>query len=244
MHVIFNADDFGLSPGVNQGIIDACNHGVVHSATVMIGMTAVEQGIQLLPKAPNLALGVHLRLTAGKPLTCAPSLTDSNGQFIVKEQFWQQAKFDDTELFNEMCCQVEQFIATGVALSHLDSHHHVHMHPYVQPIIVEVAKRYGVPLRGGATLGANPIPYSYHFSDVFYDKNIHVNNIMDVIKQHKKQTDVIEFMCHPAYVDATLKQASSYTQQREMELATLCSQQLKEQLADENVTVSNYSIFY
>ncbi|WP_029809312.1 ChbG/HpnK family deacetylase, partial [Vibrio parahaemolyticus] len=72
MKVIFNADDFGLTQGVNTGIVKSHQDGVVKSTTMMVGMDAEQHAIELANQNPDLKIGVHLRFTAGAPLTEHP----------------------------------------------------------------------------------------------------------------------------------------------------------------------------
>lgn len=80
---IINADDFGYSKGVNYGIIEAHQQGIVTSATLMANMPGATHAAALAKDKPNLGVGVHLVLTIGKPLTeDVPSLIDKNGHFL------------------------------------------------------------------------------------------------------------------------------------------------------------------
>lgn len=264
MYVIFNADDYGLSQGVNTGIIDSSNQGVVRSTTLMVGMEAEQHGIDLLTTAPSLKLGLHFRLTAGAALLSSSSLTDNYGQFLTQDRFWPRTQFNENELFDELSLQVEQFKKTGATLSHIDSHHHVHTHPQVLPVVLEVAKLHRVPVRGQGTgyqgnrsqgtrnkgkesrdqrkIAGGASLKRYCFSDVFYGDSVDVSTIVKEIKRLQAHTDVLEFMCHPAHLDESLKAQSSYYHQRATELNTLTSEQLKEALHEAQVTVTDYSI--
>lgn len=244
MHVIFNADDFGLSRGVNTGIIESSNNGVVRSTTLMVGMEAQTHGLSLLADAPNLKIGLHIRLTAGQAFSKKGTLTDGAGHFLSQDNFWPRTYFNESELYEELSLQVAAFKKLGVPLSHIDSHHHVHTHPKVFPIVLELAKKHNVPLRGGETLGANPRVLRYQFSDAFYGNSIDVATIVNEIKRFRLHTDVVELMCHPAHIDHSLKAQSSYHQQRAIELKTLVSEELETALRKERVSVTDYSIFY
>lgn len=147
MKVIFNADDFGLTQGVNQGIVKAHLDGVVKSTTLMVGMPAEQHAVQLAKQLPELKIGLHLRFTAGRPLTGERNLTDEHGVFTAYRDFWQRRDYQPEVIYHEAIAQVEHFLKLGLTLSHLDSHHHAHTHPQLAPIIYEVAKKYHVPLR-------------------------------------------------------------------------------------------------
>src|SRR5438552_10820876 len=84
--LLVNADDFGLSPGVNRGILEAHHAGLVTSTSIMANLPAADDGAALVGTAPRLEVGVHLNLTAGAPLSPAveiPSLVRENGSFCI-----------------------------------------------------------------------------------------------------------------------------------------------------------------
>lgn len=242
MHVIFNADDFGLTPGVNLGIVAASQSGVVRSTTLMVGMAADKHAIDLASSATSLKLGLHLRFTAGAPLTAAHSLTCDSGQFFVRENFWQRKDFSEQQIADEATAQVEHFLASGLSLSHIDSHHHAHTHPQILPVIQELAHFYKVPLRECGGYGATSSNCRYIFSNEFYGDDISVDKLLGIIKKHKNRCDVLEVMCHPAFIDQPLLDASTYNVIRAKELAVLTDENLQEALGRQGVEVCDFSI--
>jgi hopanoid biosynthesis associated protein HpnK len=148
--LVVNADDFGISRGVNRGIIEAHRDGLVTSASLMPNLPAAEDALTRATICPDLGLGLHLTLTAGHPLTPPdqiPTLVDSDGQFFVLGTLLArlslgQVRADD--LSRELTAQVEWALRRGVRPSHLDSHHHAHTHPRVAPIVVALAREYQI----------------------------------------------------------------------------------------------------
>lgn len=235
MHVIFNADDFGLTRGVNLGIGQACQHGVVRSTTMMVGMAAEQHALQVAAAQPSLAIGLHLRFTAGMPVTAAASLVGNDGHFLAKGLFWQKPAFKEREIADEVIAQIEHFLATGLTLSHVDSHHHAHMHPKLLPVIEEIVAGYQVPLRGSVKQGKD-----YVFSQSFYGDSLSLDKLLAIIGQYRGQCDVLEIMCHPAYIDQPLLESSGYAIPRAMELDILTDVRLKEALDLWGVTVGSF----
>ena len=133
-------------------------------------------------------------------------------------------------------------MALGLPLSHIDGHHHAHMHSQIAPIVYEVAQKYQVPLRGVGLVGQEGVGCRYHFTDQFYDKNISVESAKQLMLSHENRCDVLEVMCHPAVVDAQLRSMSSYLDQREQELATLSSPELIAFLRERDIQVTDYSV--
>ncbi|MDW1577741.1 chitin disaccharide deacetylase [Vibrio sp. Vb2880] len=240
MKVIFNADDFGLTRGVNSGIVKAHQQGVVRSTTMMVGMDAEQHALELARHNPDLKIGVHLRFTAGVPITKHPNLTNGRSYFINYDELWSKQDFETQVVYDETKAQVEHFLSLGLELSHLDSHHHAHTHPQILPVIKEVANEYRVPLRGTG-LCQESMTIRYIFTDEFYDQKVSLDGLMAHLLSLKADYDLVEVMCHPAEADQALILKSGYALQRELELQVLTSPILKEQLAQHGITVTDYS---
>ncbi|EGQ7844578.1 chitin disaccharide deacetylase [Vibrio alginolyticus] len=240
MKVIFNADDFGLTRGVNSGIVKAHQQGVVHSTTMMVSMDAEQHALELARHNPDLKIGVHLRFTAGVPITKHPNLTNGRAHFINYDELWSKQDFETQVVYDEAKAQVEHFLSLGLELSHLDSHHHAHTHPQILPVIKEVANEYRVPLRGTG-LCQESMTIRYIFTDEFYDQKVSLDGLMAHLLSLKADYDLVEVMCHPAEADQALILKSGYALQRELELQVLTSPILKEQLAHHGITVTDYS---
>lgn len=151
--VINNADDFGYSNGINYGIIDSYQQGVLTSTTLMAGMPGFDHAVVLAKENPGLAIGVHLTLTCGKPiLKTHKTIVDEKGYF-KKRDFYLQADttIDEQEVYQEWKAQIEKVLASGITPSHLDSHHHSHTFKNNQEIVMQLAKEYQLPVRNSFT---------------------------------------------------------------------------------------------
>jgi hopanoid biosynthesis associated protein HpnK len=150
IRIIFNADDFGRSAAINEAIKRAYEKGVLTSASLMVSGKAVEEAVELARQMPDLAVGLHIVLVDGPAVLSAreiPHLVDDNGSFPsdivrmgVRYGFSRAAQ---EEMARELEAQFERFVATGLPLSHVDGHHHLHMHPTVFARLVPLAERYG-----------------------------------------------------------------------------------------------------
>jgi predicted glycoside hydrolase/deacetylase ChbG (UPF0249 family) len=125
---------------------------------------------------------------------------------------------------------------SGLRLSHLDSHHHVHTHPSFLSVVTEVAAKYQVPLRGQTQQGLR-----YKFSEEFYDQGVKLDTLITHLTELKSNYDVVEIMCHPAIVDQALVKGSGYTRQREEELSILTDDKLAVMLSRHSIEVTDYS---
>lgn len=153
-YLIVNADDLGLSPGVNRGIVEAHRKGIVTSTTAMVNQPDIEHGIRLVKAhAPTLGLGLHITLTSGQSITPPadiPSLVRSDGRFYGPSQFSRVSTlFRAQHLRAEIMAQFERFIQlTGHLPDHLDSHHYAaYLHPVAYEIILDLVAEHRLPLR-------------------------------------------------------------------------------------------------
>lgn len=150
--LIVNADDYGRSPGVSQGILQAHRDGIVTSTTVMINQPGVEGQLHEALACSNLGIGLHLVFTAGQPLlppTDIPSLVDDNGIFLDQHTLWARAEsVSSAHLRSELTAQVKRFAAlAGQLPDHLDCHHFAHLYPPFFQVYAELAAQLRRPLR-------------------------------------------------------------------------------------------------
>lgn len=239
--IIFNADDFGLTHGVNTGIIEAYNNGVVRSTTLMVTMPYAEEAVKLAARCKGLGVGVHLTGTIGKPLMDnMTSLIDSEGYFHkVNKVFRGEVSYNLDELYTEWKAQIEKFISlVGRKPTHIDSHHHVHLHPNHVKVALRLADEYKVPMRGKGIKDKSV--KTVNLVENFYETNVTYEFFNEDIKS-KVQSEVADVMCHPAIADEELKKVSSYSINREEELRILTSEKLKSWLKENNIEVINYN---
>jgi len=148
--VIFNADDFGRSPAINAAILRAHREGVLTSASLMVTGDACAEAASLARATPTLAVGLHLVVSGGRAALSPqqiPHLVDAGGRFPddplragVRYAFLRAAR---QELAREIAAQFERFAETGLPLSHVDGHHHLHVHPVIFNLLLPLAQRYG-----------------------------------------------------------------------------------------------------
>ncbi|SFB27100.1 hypothetical protein SAMN04488072_11288 [Lentibacillus halodurans] len=220
MKVLFNADDFGLTKGVTDGIIEVHRNGVVGAATMIMNGHAVNYAVNQALKNPPLRLGVHLVLTSGRPICShVPGLVDQDGYFRYKNTFREMEPPHVEEVEKEWRAQIEAFLETGLTLHHLDSHHHIHGWEPLKEIVVKLARDYNVPVRYMESLKEFPdILLTESLWSGFYGKGVNAN-IFDKLKGLNAAS--VEVMTHPAYID-DLQSMSSYLDKREEERKILC----------------------
>lgn len=156
--LIVNADDFGLDPLVNEGIMRAWRNGFVTSTSVITCAPAFDDAVERLQKMPltgnnGLGTGIHLTLVGGlKPVLPAeeiPTLLTNEGVFPKDyKEFAKMFYFGGmkiTEIQAELEAQIDKGIASGLKFTHLDSHQHVHVLPGVQDIAIKLCRTYSIP---------------------------------------------------------------------------------------------------
>jgi hopanoid biosynthesis associated protein HpnK len=148
---IINGDDFGFSEGVNQAIIKAHEQGVLTSTSLMVSADAAKEAVNLASVHPNLAVGLHLVLVCGRsvlPPEQIPHLVDREGNFsnspLIAGLRYQFVRETRKELRQEIRAQLEKYRSTGLPLSHVDGHLHLHMHPVVLRILVDLAPEFAI----------------------------------------------------------------------------------------------------
>jgi predicted glycoside hydrolase/deacetylase ChbG (UPF0249 family) len=232
LRLIINSDDYGLTPEVSRGIRDAHRHGIVTSTTCMLNLPSAAADIAIaLRETPRLGLGVHLVLTAGRPLSApegVPSLCAEDGRFwklpVLQNRI---ALIDPSDAEREWRAQIAAFVAAaGRAPTHLDSHHHSsYFSPALFKVMLELARELGCAIRlpGDShldperrdLLAAYAPPCPDTFSTAFYGDGVSTDRLIRLLTALPDGTH--ELMTHPGYCDAQLESISSYAQHRERE---------------------------
>jgi len=151
--LIVNADDFGRTRGVSDGILRAYKEGIVTSTTAMMNMPGVAHDLQRAKaEAPDLGIGVHLNFTAGRPLLpieWVGSLVNEQGHLLSQEMIQANpTRLDPDELKSELKSQISTFNnVMGRAPDHLDVHHFVHIHPHLFAVYLDLAMEFNLPVR-------------------------------------------------------------------------------------------------
>jgi chitin disaccharide deacetylase len=242
MKLIVNADDFGYSTAINEGIIESHLNGIVTSATAMANMPGIEQATTLSKKHPSLGVGIHLVLTCGSPLhPHVPSLVDNEGSFQSLKNFNDNFHLD--EIYEEWKLQIDRMISLGIHPTHLDSHHHVHAHEGILPVSLQLAKEYGLPLRRCSKDDSDLLKdhqTTDRFIHGFYGEEVSKDQILSLIEPFATTNQTVEIMCHPGYIDAEVFHGSSYHYQRVKELEILTDRTLREELTSLSVELVHY----
>ena len=144
--LIVNADDLGLTPAVNRGVVRAFQSGIVTSTSLLVTGSAFEDAVALARQNPELDVGLHLALVEERAVLgpdVLPTLVDETGRLPrTSAEFIRRAILGGInwlEVEREIAAQIALFQETGLRLSHLDSHQHLHMFPPVFQIVRRLA---------------------------------------------------------------------------------------------------------
>jgi len=221
MKLIVNGDDFGFSKEVNKDIIKCHTDGILTSATIIAYGDAFDDAIDMAKKYPKLGIGVHLVIDGDFDIPKRKSsLIDvSRGTFYGVDEALKKIKngsFKYQDLVEEYSCQIEKVLRSGVEITHLDHHHHLHLYFPVLNAVIEVAKRYNIPyIRPQKIVSSYDVSLSkkvYREFHHFYLKNryktidgyLGLLSFDQEVMRERLQTvlrsdrEVVELMVHPS----------------------------------------------
>lgn len=150
-YLIVNADDFGLTPGVNRSVVELQQAGALTSATLMAAAEHFEPAANMASRYPRLAVGCHVVLVDGRPAltpaeipglaTAAGELRPSLGAFV---RDLMRGKIPESEIEGEATAQIRRLQSAGIHVTHIDTHKHTHMFVRVLRPLLRAAQACGV----------------------------------------------------------------------------------------------------
>ncbi len=262
--LIVNADDYGYTRGISLGIRQAHLNGIVTSTSAMMNSPTAAEAIRLAQsQCPNLGLGLHLTLTSGTPLLPAnevADLVDGEGQFHRSPAWLDESNPHHlAQVGREWHAQTAAFqAAAGGNPDHLDSHHHSsYFSAGLFALMLSLAEELDCAVRlpwgmadtifadqparsdGGCSQPASPQVF---FSN-FYDDGVSLAQLKEIIQRidADQAHSTFELMCHPAVVDDEVRHASSYNDQRSLELALLQNLEIKTLLQQHDIELIRFA---
>jgi chitin disaccharide deacetylase len=221
--LIVNADDFGLAPGVSAGILAAHRHGIVSSTTLLATVAIDAESVRALLDS-GLGVGLHVNLTLGRPLSGGRSLVDGDGRF-VRDARHAAARANAVDVEREVAAQIEKFESIAKRPpTHLDTHHHVGLLVPVTEVVIDAARRLGVPVRSqNSEARTRARSAGLRTPDHFFGESgpgAYWSLSRTLAHLRELPSGVSEFMTHPGWLDDTLSY-SRYGRQRETEMVGL-----------------------
>jgi chitin disaccharide deacetylase len=225
-YLIVNADDFGLSPGVNRGIIECAERGILTSASLMVRWPAAAEAATYAKQNRKISIGLHVDL----------------GEWVLRNGEWELlykvVDADDKQAVEaEITRQVAEFCRLiGRNPSHLDSHQHIHRNEPARSIMLNLAGELRIPLR--------ECDSRVRYCGDFYGQDADGNNLPGAITVanlkhilNSLREGLTEFGCHPGYDDGL---QTPYRAERAEEVRVLCDPAIRACLNDMQIVLRSY----
>lgn len=227
-YLIVNADDFGQSPGINEGVFESHEYGIVTSASLMVRWPDAAGAVAYAKQHPDLSLGIHLDF----------------GEWAYRNEAWVPVyevvpNSDTAAVAEEVYRQLESFRQlVGADPTHIDSHQHVHREEPIRSCLLDVARSLAAPVRDyssevqycgyfyGQTAEGSPLP-----------KFISVEGLLDILRE--LPPGITELGCHPGIVDALPD--TTYRSERSKEVKVLCDPQIRATIMDMGIELCSFS---
>lgn len=231
MKLIMNADDFGLTPKVNQAILQCIDHGIVKSTTLMVNQQGTEDAVALINSGQvNADVGLHVTFTSGAPILPAEQvadLVDKNGMFLSRQKLANKENISIKQAYNEMHAQYQFAMDAGINISHIDTHHFAATQASLQPAYMQFVRDIGLPCRRFIERDASfNVPMPDAFDLQFYDQGASMSKLQALLLAYQETlpNGTLELMCHPGLIgDSDLTPVSSYVTKRAEETSILTS---------------------
>lgn len=274
-YIIINADDFGRHAEINRAVEEGLVHGCLRSATVMPGGAAFAGAIDIARRHEELGLGVHFTLVDGHPILPPeelPSLVGAEGDFLPDHtallKRYLKGGINLEEVRRELAAQLQKVEATGISISHVDSHQHMHTLPGIIDIVLDLAARAGIravrtprtPLFAGAFGGLGQLVGRLglstlarlaackahrrglltpdNFAGIVAGEAVSEGELLHLIAHLPQGTT--EVMMHPGMKNDVLQEDSGWQHDFEAELAAILSPRVGEALRKAEVEPVNF----
>ena len=266
--LIINADDFGFTPGVTAGILEAHAAGSVTSTSMMVHCPGWMDAVRRARDYPTLGIGLHFNLLVGVPLTPATSLCRADGAFLSLGALTRRALAGTVRTHDvrvECEAQLDALADAGIRATHIDSHRHTHALPGVHAAVAGIAAARGLPLRrpieGWHPLRRRPagwmrdtvVAWSWRAASMDGHAARAADHFAGLSLQGRRQfgsglarlldalpPGTTELMVHPGRVDEALAAVDPYTWQREIERDVLTGPALSERLRRGDLVLTSF----
>jgi predicted glycoside hydrolase/deacetylase ChbG (UPF0249 family) len=255
--LVVNADDFGFTRDVNQGIIEAHRNGILTATTIMSNGAAFDDAVRLARENPALDIGVHLVLVGQPPYP------------MTVAQLTRAVMLRRIKIYEELSAQVQRVLDAGLKPSHLDTHRHTHLLPPVLNAVARISEEFKIPwvrrpfdfpleprgiswtkravsrafgaVRGRfeRVLASHGCRSTDHFAGFQITGKFDASDVATLIRSLPEGST--EFMCHPGICTAELRAASTRLKEsREAELRALTAPEVRDALRESGVELVTY----
>lgn len=261
--LVVNADDFGFTRDVNEGIVEAHRNGILTATTLMANGKEFDHAVQLAQANPRLDIGCHLVLAGGESVSAPGCALPSDVKALLRAMATRRIN-----VYEELRAQVRKIVATGLAVTHLDAHKHTHVLPQVLAAVARISEEFRIPwirrpfdmplgygspwktrLAGRAmrVLGRRFQPVlarhgcrsTDHFAGFAITGRISIVGLIHLLENLPEGST--ELMCHPGYCTGELRSAPTRLKEsRAAELAVLTSPEVRAAVTRNQLRLVNY----
>jgi predicted glycoside hydrolase/deacetylase ChbG (UPF0249 family) len=259
--LIVNADDFGFTHDVNEGIVEAHRNGILTATTLMANGAAFDHAVTLARGNPSLDVGCHLVLVQGRSVADPSRELPATMTDLVRALVQRRLP-----VYEELFAQVRKIVQAGIRPTHLDTHKHTHLLPPVLEAVARVAHEFRIPwvrrpfdfgIDRGARLTKSAIALGMrvtrpgfarvlgnlkttdHFAGFQITGMMKQANLIDILERLPE--GLTEFMCHPGKLGPELRAAATRLKEsREIELAALVSPEVRSVIERRGIELVNY----
>jgi predicted glycoside hydrolase/deacetylase ChbG (UPF0249 family) len=275
--LIITADDFGLTRSVNQGIAMGVREGVVTSVNLFPSGDAFSDALDLARKAAIREAGAHLALTETVPVAPAgsvPTLVAPDGRFYKDRgrllPRFLLGRIDPDNIYTELKAQLDMALSSGIEITNLSSHEHIHMMPGILDIFIKLAKEYDIPAiryphkdvsarpfdpgniyrsfvlacfepHMARVLGASGIKSPDHFRGFLDSAQITEETLLGLIDTLEEGST--ELVCHPGFLGPEVLERYRFHRNCEAELFALTSRRVRNRIEDRDIELITYGQF-
>jgi len=276
--LIVNADDFGLHPLINQGIIKGYQKGFITSTSIMPSAPFFDEAVALAKENPQLGIGIHLTLVGSVksvlPAAKVKSLLDEQGLFLpdyaaFAKRFYT-GMINNAELEAELRAQIEKALASGLNITHIDSHQHTHVLPMINKLVLKLCNEYNInririPKEGytfsggfqagiGRKIGRSGLSFCAQMAALAADSHHikHPEHFFGMLAGGHLNAELVrniiqslpegtsEIMTHPGLETASLAKLFTWDYTWETELASYLDKKNLQLLREKNIQLINF----
>lgn len=266
-YLIVTADDLGLTKSINEGISRACREGIVKSVSVIPTGEAFDDAVDIIKELGLEHIGAHLALTETKPVLNSSKYYKNHNKFFLDLLI---GRIKPEDIYNELKAQLDILRGTGIDISYINSHEHIHIVPEVMNIFLRLAREYGIKAirypRGdrpprisspadvykssvlsffaGKTkdmVEKSGLLYTDYFLGLLDAGRLREDAIVNMLNNLKD--GVTELVCHPGFLSPDVLDRYSWHKWAERELFALTDKKIKNVIHSNNINLITYREF-
>ena len=261
IRLIVNADDFGFTHDVNEGIVEAHREGILTATTLMANGAAFDQAVALAREVRSLDVGCHLVLVQGQSVADPSRALPVTVTELAKLLFQRKLP-----VYDELLAQVRKIVRAGIRPTHLDTHKHTHLLPPVLDAVARLAQEFRIPwvrrpfdfgIHRGARITKSAVAVGMRFTRPSFSRSLarlkttdhfagfqitgtlREENLLATLERLPE--GLTELMCHPGKLGPELRSAATRLKEsRELELSALKSPAVRQVISKRNIELVNY----